>query len=135
MRAVSAVSSALGWEVHPAGLEELLMRLTKDYDAPAIYVTENGSAWLDEPGDNGYVVDTERADYLTAHVESMASACAQGDPVKGYFAWSLIDNFEWAYGYWPRFGLAYVDYQTQRRTMKLSGHRYQALIQAHAAGQ
>jgi beta-glucosidase len=130
-----AATTALGWEVHPAGLEELLMRLTKDYDAPAIYVTENGSAWLDEPGDDGYVVDTERADYLTAHVESMASACAQGAPVKGYFAWSLIDNFEWAYGYWPRFGLAYVDYRTQRRTMKLSGHRYQALIQVHADGQ
>jgi beta-glucosidase len=129
-----AAATALGWEVHPAGLEELLMRLTKDYDAPAIYVTENGSAWLDAPGDDGYVVDTERADYLTTHVESMANACAQGAPVKGYFAWSLIDNFEWAYGYWPRFGLAYVDYRTQRRTMKLSGHRYRALIQAHADG-
>ncbi|MGI8664836.1 MAG: GH1 family beta-glucosidase [Jatrophihabitans sp.] len=127
--------TAMGWEVHPAGLEELLIRLTKDYDAPAIYVTENGSAWLDEPGVDGYVADTERADYLSAHVESMATACAQGAPVKGYFAWSLIDNFEWSYGYWPRFGLAYVDFETQRRTMKLSGHRYQALIRAHAAGQ
>jgi beta-glucosidase len=110
------------------------MRLTKDYDAPAIYITENGSAWLDEPTSDGYVADTERADYLTSHIDAMASASAQGAPVRGYYAWSLIDNFEWAYGYRPRFGLAFVDYETQRRTMKLSGHRYQALIRAHAEG-
>jgi beta-glucosidase len=124
--------TALGWEVHPQGLEELLLRLAKDYDAPAIYVTENGSAWADEPDVNGYVFDRERADYLLDHVDAVAAAVAQGAPVKGYFAWSLLDNFEWSYGYWPRFGLAYVDFETQRRTLKLSGEVYAQLIQTQA---
>ncbi len=129
-----ARTTALGWEVYAPGLEELLLRLTKDYDAPAIYVTENGSAFLDEPDADGYVEDRERADYLLEHVEAMASAAAQGAPVKGYFAWSLLDNFEWAYGYWPRFGLAYVDFESQRRTLKLSGEIYSRLIREHARG-
>jgi beta-glucosidase len=127
-----ARTTALGWEVHARGLEELLLRLTKEYDAPAIYVTENGSAYLDEPDANGYVEDRERADYLLEHVDAVASAAAQGAPVKGYFAWSLLDNFEWSYGYWPRFGLAYVDFETQRRTLKLSGEVYSRLISEHA---
>ena len=126
-----ATTTALGWEVHPAGLTELLLRLTKEYDAPALYVTESGSAWLDEPDDDGYVADRERAAYLEQHVDAVADAVAQGAPVRGYFAWSLLDNFEWAYGYWPRFGLVYVDYATQRRTVKLSGHTYAALIAEH----
>ncbi len=127
-----ARTTALGWEVHAPGLEELLLRLTKDYDAPAIYVTENGSAWPDEPAADGYVHDRERADYLLEHVDAMASAAAQGAAVKGYFAWSLLDNFEWSYGYRPRFGLAYVDFGTQRRTLKLSGEVYSELIAGHA---
>jgi len=128
-----AVTTALDWEVHPQGLEELLLRLTKDYDAPALYVTENGSAWTDEPDADGYVADTERTDYLLSHLAAMNSAAAQGAPVKGYFAWSLLDNFEWAYGYWPRFGLAYVDFRTQRRTLKLSGQTYAELIRTGRA--
>lgn len=128
-----AVTTALDWEVHPQGLEELLLRLTKDYDAPALYVTENGSAWTDEPDADGYVADTERTDYLLSHLAAMNSAAAQGAPVKGYFAWSLLDNFEWAYGYWPRFGLAHVDFRTQRRTLKLSGQTYAELIRTGQA--
>ena len=130
-----ATTTALGWEVHPAGMEEMLLRLTKDYDAPALYVTESGSAWTDEPDANGYVADHERTAYLLDHVDAVANAVAQGAPVRGYFAWSLLDNFEWAYGYWPRFGLAYVDYATQRRVLKLSGETYRDLIDRNRAAQ
>jgi beta-glucosidase len=128
-----AVTTALGWEVHPAGLEEILLRLTKEYDPPALYVTENGSAWTDEPDANGYVADHERTAYLLEHVAAVADAVAQGAPVRGYFAWTLLDNFEWAYGYRPRFGLAYVDYATQARVLKLSGETYADLIDHFAA--
>jgi beta-glucosidase len=130
-----AVRTALGWEVYPAGLEEILLRLTKDYDPSALYVTENGSAWTDEPDANGYVADRERTAYLLEHVDAVAQAIAQGAPVRGYFAWSLLDNFEWAYGYRPRFGLAYVDYDTQSRVLKLSGQSYRALIDRSRAAQ
>jgi beta-glucosidase len=123
-----ATTTALDWEVHPAGLEEMLLRLTKDYDAPALYVTENGSAWTDEADANGYVADHERTAYLLDHVDAVADAVAQGAPVRGYFAWTLLDNFEWAHGYRPRFGLAHVDYATQRRVLKLSGETYRDLI-------
>lgn len=128
-----AVRTALDWEVHPQGLEELLLRLTKDYEVPALYVTENGSAWIDEPDADGYVADYERTEYLLSHLAATDRAAAQGAPVKGYFAWSLLDNFEWAYGYWPRFGLAYVDFQTQRRTLKLSGRTYAEIIRTSQA--
>ena len=127
-----ATTTALGWEVHPAGLAEMLLRLTNDYGAAALYVTESGSAWTDEPDQDGYVADHQRSAYLRDHVDAVADACAQGAPVRGYFAWTLLDNFEWAYGYWPRFGLAYVDYATQRRTLKLSGQTYAGLIAEHA---
>jgi len=130
-----ATTTALDWEVHPAGLEEMLLRLTKDYDAPALYVTENGSAWTDEADANGYVADHERTAYLLDHVDAVAEAVAQGAPVRGYFAWTLLDNFEWAYGYRPRFGLAHVDYATQRRVLKLSGQTYRDLIDRNRAAQ
>ena len=130
-----ATTTALDWEVHPAGLEEMLLRLTKDYDAPALYVTENGSAWTDEADANGYVADHERTVYLLDHVDAVAEAVAKGAPVRGYFAWTLLDNFEWAYGYRPRFGLAYVDYVTQRRVLKLSGETYRDLIDRNRAAQ
>ena len=127
-----ATQTAMGWEVHPQGLHDLIMRMTKDYAPQAVYVTESGSAWVDEPDEDGYVVDQERADYLCDHIDAVADAAALGAPVKGFFAWSLLDNFEWSYGYWPRFGLAYVDYQTQRRTLKRSGEVYAELVAEHA---
>ena len=123
-----ATMTALDWEVHPAGLEEMLLRLTKDYDALALYVTENGSAWADGADPNGYVADHERTAHLLDHVDAVVAAVAEGAPVRGYFAWTLLDNFEWAYGYRPRFGLAHVDYATQRRVLKLSGETYRDLI-------
>jgi beta-glucosidase len=128
-----ATTTALGWEVHPVGLEELLLRLTEDFAAPALDVTESRSAWTDEPDANGYVSDHERTAYLLDHVDAVADAVAQGAPVRGYFAWTLLDNFEWAYRYRPRFGLAYVDYATQRRVLKLSGETYRDVIKQNRA--
>ena len=120
--------TAMGWEVYPPGLYDLLARLKRDYDPPAIYITENGAAFEDEAGANGVVRDPRRVAYLDAHVEQVARAVADGVPVKGYFAWSLLDNWEWAEGYTKRFGIVHVDYDTQTRTIKDSGRWYQRLI-------
>jgi beta-glucosidase len=123
--------TAMGWEVHPDGLEELLLRLTDEYQAPRIYVTENGSAWQDEVEPDGQVQDKDRMDYLETHLAATLRATRGGAPLAGYFAWSLLDNFEWAYGYAKRFGLVHVDYRTQRRTIKASGYRYAEIIASH----
>jgi beta-glucosidase len=123
--------TAMGWEVHADGLEHLLVRLADDYRARSIYVTENGSAWPDEVQPDGQVEDKERTDYLEQHLEACARAVRRGAPLAGYFAWSLLDNFEWAYGYAKRFGLVHVDYPTQRRTIKASGYRYADIIRSH----
>ncbi|MBA2946990.1 GH1 family beta-glucosidase [Streptomyces himalayensis] len=129
-----ATTTDMGWEVHPGGLTDLLLRLTKDYGVQRLYVTENGSAWPDRPGPGATVDDAERTAFLEDHLRACAHAVAQGAPLQGYFAWSLMDNFEWAYGYRPRFGLAHVDYPTQTRTLKRSGRRYAELIAAHTTG-
>jgi beta-glucosidase len=116
------------WEVYPDGLRELLERLHRDYPAPAYYVTENGAAFPDllSPGDK--VHDPRRQAYLEAHFEAAASAISAGVPLKGYFVWSLMDNFEWALGYSKRFGIIYVDYPTQRRIWKDSALWYRECI-------
>ncbi|MGC4806406.1 GH1 family beta-glucosidase [Micromonospora sp. DT233] len=126
-----AVETAMGWESHAAGLEELLVRVAEEYGAGPIHVTENGSAWPDRVDADGVVDDPERTRYLEEHLAACASAAARGADVAGYYAWSLLDNFEWAYGYDKRFGLVHVDYATQRRTIKASGRRYAELIRAH----
>jgi beta-glucosidase len=123
--------TAMGWEVHADGLEHLLLRLHDEYDVPRIYVTENGSAWPDEIEPDGNVEDKDRIAYLEQHLAACAQAADAGVDVRGYFAWSLLDNFEWAYGYAKRFGLVHVDYPTQRRTVKASGYRYADIIRAH----
>jgi beta-glucosidase len=123
-----SATTAMGWEIHPQGLRDVLVRLTKEYECRALYVTENGAAFDDTPDADGYVHDDDRAAYLRDHLDAMAGAVADGAPVKGFYAWSLTDNFEWAYGYRPRFGLAYVDYGTQRRTLKYSGQVYAGII-------
>jgi beta-glucosidase len=123
--------TAMGWEVHADGLQQLLLRLSDEYGARQIYVTENGSAWPDEVALDGQVEDKERTDFLEQHLDACARAAAGGAPVAGYFAWSLLDNFEWAYGYAKRFGLVHVDYPTQRRTIKASGYRYADIIRDH----
>ncbi|MDI5967552.1 GH1 family beta-glucosidase [Streptomyces sp. SL13] len=123
--------TGMDWEITPDGLEQLLMRLTEEYGAQRILVTENGSAWPDTVGTDGQVSDPDRAAYLDGHLAACARAVRRGAPLAGYFAWSLLDNFEWAYGYAKRFGLVHVDYATQKRTLKGSGQRYTDIIAAH----
>ncbi len=122
--------TAMGWEVYADGLEQLLTRVHEEYHVPRIYVTENGSAWPDEIEPDGQVQDKERIEYLEQHLEACVRAARGGAPLAGYFAWSLLDNFEWAYGYAKRFGLVHVDYPTQRRIIKASGYRYSDIIRA-----
>lgn len=125
--------TGMDWEVHAEGLTRTLRRMTEDYGVRRLYVTENGSAYPDTVGPDGRVHDPERTRYLEQHLAACARAVEQGVPLAGYFAWSLLDNFEWAYGYDKRFGLVHVDYATQKRTMKDSGHRYAQLVRAHRA--
>jgi beta-glucosidase len=115
----------MGWEVFPGGLTELLQRLDADYSLPPIYITENGAAYRDRLVD-GRVADPDRIRYLRSHIAAMADALGSGVDVRGYFVWSLLDNFEWADGYTKRFGLVFVDYDTQRRTLKDSALWYRA---------
>jgi beta-glucosidase len=122
----------MGWEVYPEGLHALLGRLHFDYRFPAFYVTENGAAYRDRLGDDGRVEDPLRIRYLKEHLLAAAQAIAAGVPLRGYFAWSLMDNFEWAHGYSKRFGLIYVDYPTQRRVPKASASWYRRIIAANA---
>ncbi|SEG53555.1 beta-glucosidase [Thermomonospora echinospora] len=126
-----AQTTAMGWEVHADGLADLLLRLGGEYAATRIYVTESGSAWDDKVGADGSIDDQDRIAYLEDHLAAVARAAAAGAPVKGYFAWSLLDNFEWADGLDKRFGLVHVDRATQDRTVKASGHRYAEIIRAH----
>jgi beta-glucosidase len=123
----------MGWEVVPDGLRDLLLRLARDYAPKAIYVTENGAAYPDVRGHDGSVSDPERQAYFEGYIGAAAEACASGVPLKGYFAWSLLDNFEWAWGYWKRFGLVYVDYATLERVPKGSFYWYRDLIAAQRA--
>ena len=126
-----AERTAMGWEVYPNGLFELLVRLRDEYEPVPIVVTENGAAYADElQGDP--VDDPERALYVERHVAAVARAIEHGVPVHGYFLWSLLDNFEWAFGYSKRFGIVYVDFDTLERVPKTSYHRYRDLIAANA---
>jgi beta-glucosidase len=126
-----ARTTMLGWEIGADGLEQVLVRLSHDYGAWPVYVTENGSAWPDTAAADGDFHDLERVGYLAEHLAACGRAVRRGVPLAGYFAWSLLDNFEWAEGYGARFGLVHVDFATQQRTIKDSGHRYAGLIQSH----
>jgi beta-glucosidase len=119
----------MGWEVYPQGLFEWLTRLTYEYRFPALYVTENGAAYPDNP-DDCRIEDTQRIHYLREHFAQAWRALQVGVPLKGYFVWSLMDNFEWSHGYTKRFGLIYVDFKTQERRMKRSAHWYRQVIAA-----
>jgi beta-glucosidase len=119
--------TAMGWEVHPESLTNIIMRVHRDYAPKEIYITENGSAW-DDSVINDKVDDSRRVSYLERHLDAMLAAKAQGAPVNGYFAWSLMDNFEWAFGYSKRFGIVYVDYETQKRIPKSSAYYYRERI-------
>lgn len=123
-----SVHTAMGWEVFPQGLYDLLTGLKRDYGDPAIYITENGAAFEDQLDASGEVCDGERLDYLRQHFAAAHRALAAGVRLKGYFVWSLLDNFEWAEGYRPRFGLVRVDFASQKRTVKQSGRWYKEVI-------
>jgi beta-glucosidase len=121
----------MGWEVYPEGLYEILGRIHFDYNFPKIYITENGAAYPDTVDEHGQVDDPLRIAYIKGHLKSVSKAIEAGVPVKGYFAWSLMDNFEWAFGYAKRFGLIYVDFETQKRILKNSANWYKGVIGAN----
>jgi beta-glucosidase len=126
--------TAMGWEVNPAGLRTLLVRLGEEYpDLPPLYVTENGAAYDDEVAADGAIHDELRKKYILDHIAAVSDAIADGADVRGYFVWSLLDNFEWAWGYGKRFGIVRVDYDTLERTPKDSAIAYTAVIQDAAA--
>jgi beta-glucosidase len=120
--------TAMGWEVNPAGLRDLLLRLQHEYMPKAIYITENGAAFDDQVSD-GAVHDSRRIAYIQSHLAAAHEAIINGAPLRGYFVWSLMDNFEWAYGYSKRFGITYIDYATQARILKNSAHWYKRVIE------
>ncbi len=121
--------TAMGWEVYPDALFEQLIGLKENYGNPEVYVTENGAAFDDRLNAQGEVQDARRIAYFEGYLTALHRALEQGANVKGYFVWSLLDNFEWAEGYSKRFGLIHVDYETQRRTPKGSFEWFQRLIQ------
>jgi beta-glucosidase len=123
--------TSTGWTIEPAGLRDILLRVAGEYPALPLYVTENGAAYHDYPDPDGRVKDPERIAYLRGHIAAVHEAIAGGADVRGYFCWSLLDNFEWNDGYSQRFGLVYVDYATQRRTPKSSAWWYAALARTN----
>ena len=121
----------MGWEVYPQGLTELVERVHREYGPQRLYITENGAAYSDGPDESGRVADTRRIDFMRGHVRACQRAIENGVPLAGYFAWSLMDNFEWAHGYERRFGLYWVDYKTQKRIPKDSAFWYHDVIAAN----
>ena len=122
----------MDWEVYPEGIYNILGRLHFDYAFPSIYITENGAAFPDKVGPDGQVDDPARLSYVKRHLEMVHRAIHVGVPVKGYFVWSLFDNFEWGFGYSKRFGIVYVDCQTQQRIPKSSAKWYRQVIRENA---
>jgi beta-glucosidase len=121
----------MGWEVQPWGLRDLLVRLHKDYALPPVHITENGAAYVDTVGADGRVRDPERIAYIDGHLRAVREAMEAGVDVRGYFVWSLLDNFEWAFGYAKRFGIVYVDYATQERIPKQSAEWFARVAASH----
>ncbi|RMI44824.1 GH1 family beta-glucosidase [Streptomyces triticirhizae] len=123
--------TAMGWEIDPDGLYETLTRVWREYGPLPLYVTENGAAFDDRLDADGRVRDEDRRSYLERHFAAAQRALAEGVDLRGYFVWSLLDNFEWAFGYSRRFGLVHVDYETQARTLKDSGRWFAEITRAN----
>ncbi len=122
----------MGWRIEPGSLTELLMHLHETYPTVPLMITENGAAFPDRRDDDGRVHDDDRVDYLRTHIGAVLDSIEAGADVRGYFAWSLLDNFEWAWGYSKRFGIIYVDFQTQERVLKDSAAWYGEVIANNA---
>lgn len=128
-------TTAMGWRVDSDALTELLLRLKHDYGDIPLLITENGASFDDPPVDgNGVVEDPQRVEYLRDHVAAVEQAIGGGVDVRGYYVWSLLDNFEWEHGYASRFGIVWVDFESQRRTPKRSAIWYRDLIAEHRNG-
>jgi beta-glucosidase len=126
--APSKNETEMGWEIYPQGLYEMVSRVHQEYKPGKILITENGASYSDSPDSTGKVHDQKRIDYLDSHIGAIGKAIVEGIPVMGYYVWSFMDNFEWAFGYAQRFGLVFVDYSTQKRFPKDSAYWYQKVI-------
>lgn len=126
--------TAMQQVIYPRGIRDVLVHVARGHAFPTLYVTENGAAFDDPPPHAGRVPDPRRQRYLAEHIEQVRQALDEGVPLRGYFVWSLLDNFEWQLGYTKRFGLTYTDYQTLDRTIKDSGYWYSRLIASQRAG-
>ena len=124
--------TAMGWNIDPSGMTELLLGLHETYPTLPLMITENGAAFDDVVSEDGRVHDTQRVDYISRHLEAVGQAMDAGADVRGYFVWSLMDNFEWAYGYHRRFGIVRIDYDTLERLPKDSAHWYREVIATDA---
>jgi beta-glucosidase len=131
-RAPASEWTDMGWEVYPQGLWELLVRIHLSYAPRAIYVTENGASFPTGPTPEGAIPDARRIAYLREHFAAAHRCIADGVPLRGYFVWSLLDNFEWQRGFGQRFGIVWVDYDTQERRLKDSALWYRGVIAANA---
>lgn len=131
VRPENAKFTAMGWEVYPPGFYDLLTRLHRDYSIPQYFITENGAAFDDTISKDGRVHDPRRIEYLHDYLLQAQAAIGDGVPLAGYFVWSLMDNFEWAYGYSKRFGVICIDYPSQQRIIKDSGYWYRDTIAAN----
>ena len=120
--------TTMGWGINPDGLKAVLLDLRERYNNPTVYITENGCAVDDVPDEDGFVADWRRVDYLRAHIRAVHEALQTGVDVRGYYVWSLMDNFEWAQGYSQRFGIVRVNYDTLQRTPKQSARWYSEVI-------
>jgi beta-glucosidase len=129
-----ATYSETGWEVFPQGLTDTLLWVRQRYGNPPVYITENGSAFYDPPvAENDVMQDPLRMDYQRKHLRAVSDAIAHGCDVRGYMAWSLLDNLEWSLGFSKRFGIVHVDFATQKRTIKASGRQYAKVIASNGA--
>jgi beta-glucosidase len=125
--------TGIGWEIFPQGFADLLLSLNRKYRLPPVYITENGAATANGIEQGGFD-DINQNQYFQDHLEAVNTAMQQGVDIRGYFAWSLMDNFEWAEGYEKRFGIVHVDYATQKRTIKASGHSFRDMLNRRKQG-
>lgn len=129
-----ATYSETGWENYPQGLTDILNWVKNRYGNPPVYITENGSAFYDPPvAENGRVEDPLRQSYMRSHITAVSNAIAEGCDIRGYYAWSLMDNLEWALGFSKRFGIVHINYATLERTPKESAKLYRAIIETNGA--